>query len=707
MKLSQVRNVSFMMMIIICMFLSCKQTTQNQSSNPLLAEWNTPFGLPPFEQIKPEHYEPAFRVAIEEHKKEIDSIVRNIEEPTFQNTVAALEYSGELLKRINAVFTNMLAAHTSGELQQVAQNVQPLITEHYDQIYMNDKLFARVKFLYDRKQELQLNDEEKYLLELTYKNFVRYGALLTPEQKQELMNINKELAVLTLKFGDNLLAETNNYELLIENENDLDGLPANVIEAAADEARKRGKDGKWVFTLHNPSVIPFLQFARNRELRRQIHDAYIRRGDNGNEYDNKEIIKKIVQLRIRKAQLLGYKTFAHYVLEMNMAQTPENVFALLDRLWAPALKRARAERDQYQKIIYSEGNTFKLEPHDWRYYAEKYRKKYYDLDENELKPYFELNNVQEGIFYVVRQLYGLQFRELTDVPKYHPDAVVYEVLDSTGNHVGILYMDFHPRESKRGGAWMNLFRQQYRKHGKNITPVVTLVCNFTRPTSTTPSLLTIDEVLTFFHEFGHALHGLLSDGIYPSISSTNVPRDFVELPSQIMEHWALQPEVLKVYAKHYQTGNPIPDALIQKIQNAQLFDQGFATVEYLAASYLDMYWHTLEQWQDVDVNAFEQKVMQKIGLIPEIISRYRSTYFAHIFRGGYSAGYYSYIWCGVLDHDAFEAFKENGIFDRTTAMKFREHILSAGHRAPVQELYKNFRGKDPDITPLLKARGLL
>lgn len=700
----KLRKVIIIAMLFFLTFCSRKHDI---GSNPLIQEWNTPFGVPPFEQIKPEHYEPAFKFALEKHKKQIDSIVQNPEEPTFANTIAALEYSGELLKRINLVFTNMLSANTSDELQEIAKVVQPMITEHYDRIYMNDKLFERVKFLYENSHKLELSDEEKYLLELTYKNFVRSGALLSDEHKKELIEINKQLSTLMLKFGDNLLAETNKYELVIENEADLSGLPRNIIEAASEEAKKRGKNGKWIFTLHNTSVLPFLQYADNRELRQKIHNAYIQRCDNNDEYDNKEIIKKIIHLRIRKANLLGYKTFAHYVLEMNMAKTPENVFALLDRLWTPAIKRSKAELKEYQKIIKQEGHDFKLEAYDWRYYAEKFRKQNYDLDENELKSYFELNNVRDGIFYVANRLYGLQFKELTNIPKYHKDNVVYEVIDSVGQHVGVLYMDFHPRASKRGGAWMNLFRQQYRKNGKKITPIVTLVCNFTPPTTSSPSLLTLDEVLTFFHEFGHALHGLLSDGTYPSISSTNVPRDFVELPSQIMEHWALQPEVLKVYAKHYQTGNTIPDYLIEKIQKSQEFNQGFATTEYLAASYLDLYWHTLETWTDIDVNAFEKSIMEKIGLIPEIISRYRSTYFAHIFRGGYYSGYYSYIWCSVLDHDAFELFKKHGIFNKTIANSFRDNILSAGHKAPVDQLYKKFRGSEPDITPLLKARGLL
>ncbi len=694
-------------MVLIITSCTNKKDETTAEDNPFFSEWDTPFGVPPFDKIKNEHYVPAFEEGIKQHKAEIDSIIRSSEESGFENVIAALDYSGAMLKKVSSVFFNMTSANTSDELQKIAQEISPVLTAHYDDIMMNPELFAKVEAVYKKKEILNLNTEQMQLLELTYKGFVRSGALLNADQQKRMREINSEMSVLTLQFGDNLLAETNNFELVVEKKEDLSGLPQSLIDAAAETAKEKGREGKWVFTLHNPSVLPFLQFADNRELRKEIQQAYIKRGDNNNEFDNKEIIKKIVALRIEKAQLLGYESHADYVLEMNMAETPAGVFGLLDQLWDPAMKRANDEKKEYQKIIDTEGGDFKLEAWDWRYYAEKYRKQKYDLNEEELKPYFELNHVRDGIFYVCKQLFGLSFTQRDDIPKYHPDNIIYEVTREDKSHLGILYMDFHPRDSKRGGAWMDAFREQYRRGDEFISPVITIVCNFTKPTATMPSLLTLEEVLTFFHEIGHALHGLLSNGTYPSISSTNVPRDFVELPSQIMEHWALEPEVLKQYAKHYETGEVIPEKLIQKIQNAAYFDQGFATVEYLAASYLDMYWHTLKTTDVKDVNAFETEVLNKLGLMPEIISRYRSTYFAHIFRGGYSAGYYAYIWSGVLDNDAFEAFRENGIFDKAAADAFRINVLEAGHSDKAVNLYRAFRGKDPDIKPLLKSRGLI
>lgn len=704
------RLLMMSMITAMVMFtLSCKNKKEESAvtDNPFFVEWDTPFGVPPFDKIKNEHYVPAFEEAMKLHKAEIDAITASEEEPGFDNVVATLDYSGEILKKVSAVFYNMTSAKTSDELQEIAKDISPKITSHYDDIMMNKELFKKVKTVYNNKEKFNLNTEQNQLLELTYKNFVRSGALLDDKQQGRLREINTDLSLLTLQFGDNLLAETNNYELLIEKKEDLVGLPEPLIEAAAQTAKEKGKEGKWVFTLQNPSVLPFLQFADNRELRKEIQQAYVHRGDNNNANDNKNIILKIVALRIEKAQLLGYDSHADFVLEMNMAENPAGVYNLLDQLWQPALNRAAAEAKEYQKIIDKEGGNFKLEAWDWRYYAEKYRTLKYNLNEEELKPYFELTKVRDGIFYVCKQLYGLNFTERNDIPKYDAENVVYEVTREDNSHVGILYMDFHPRASKRGGAWMDAFREQYRKDDKFISPVITIVCNFTKPTSSMPSLLTLDEVQTFFHEFGHALHGLLSNGTYPGISGTNVPRDFVELPSQIMEHWALEPEVLKEYAHHYQTGETIPDALILKIQNAAYFDQGFATVEFLAAAYLDMAWHTLTKADVKDVNAFETEILKTIKLMPEIVSRYRSAYFAHIFSGGYSSGYYSYIWSGVLDNDAFQSFKENGIFDKTTADAFRINVLEAGHKDKAMNLYKAFKGREPEIKPLLKSRGLI
>ena len=689
----------------ILILLSCKEKTKDD--NPFLTEFDTPFGVPPFDLIEEHHFIPAFEKGMEEQKAQIQKIIDNPEESTFENTIVALDNTGDILIRVREVFYPVLSANTSEELQQIALEVAPKMSAHSDDIMLNKKLFEKVKAVYNKKENLNLNQEQRMLTELTYKNFIRSGANLDDEKQKRLREINQKLSVLTLKFGDNLLAETNSFELVIDNEKDLAGLSNALIEAASEVAKERSCEGKWVFTLHNPSVLPFLQYADNRELRKKIQQAYINRGNNNNEYDNKEIINEIVALRIERAQLLGYKNHASYILEENMAKNPENVFELLNKLWEPALKRAKNEAKEYQKMMKAEGHDFKLEAWDWRYYAEKFRKEKYDLQDKELRSYFELNNVKNGIFYVAKKLFGLTFKELKDIPTIHKDVIVYEVKDENNNHVGIFNLDFHPRDSKKGGAWMNSYRKQHIKDGEFITPVINNTCNFTSPTATLPSLLTLDEVTTFFHEFGHALHGLLSKGTYYSITGTSVPRDFVELPSQIMEHWALEREVLKKYAFHYETGEVIPDELLDKIEKSVYFDQGFATTEFLAAAFLDMYWHTLTEMNIEDVNEFEKEVLKTIKLMPEIVSRYRSTYFAHIFSGKYSAGYYSYIWSAVLDNDAFEAFKENGIFDQTTAKAFREHILEKGHSDTPANLYRNFRGRDPKIEPLLKKRGLL
>jgi peptidyl-dipeptidase Dcp len=504
-----------------------------------------------------------------------------------------------------------------------------------------------------------------------------------------------------------VLNETNEFKLVIDNRADLAGLTPELIEQGAETARDSGLEGKWVFTLHNPSIMPFLQYSENRSLREKIYFAYINRGNNGNKFDNKALIQQIVALRLEKAKLLGYESHAAFVLEENMAKEAGNVEKLLVQLWQPALKRAVTEAAELQAIIKTEGEDFTLQPWDWRYYAEKLRKTKYDLNDEALKPYFPLENVKQGVFMVANKLFGITFTERKDIPVYHPDAIAYEVKEADGRHIGILFMDFHPRESKRGGAWMNSFRKQYVENGKNIAPVITTVCNFSKPTATQPSLLTFDETSTLFHEFGHALHGLLSNSTYYSLTGTSVPRDFVELPSQIMENWASEPEVLKMYAKHYLTGEVIPQELIDKLQKSRYFNQGFETVEYLAASFLDMGYHNLKEIGFTEITSYEKTTLDKIGLIPEITSRYRSTYFNHIFSGGYSSGYYSYIWAAILDADAFEAFKEKGLFDKETATSFRQNILARGGTEDPMVLYRKFRGADPDITPLLKRRGLL
>lgn len=693
----------FLLLILASVLIwSCSQLTQN----PFYTEWDTPFGTPPFGKIKEKHYMPAFQEGMKQQQEEIAAITNNTEAATFENTIEAMEKSGALLRKVANVFYNLNSSMTNDELQAIAKEVAPLLSKHGDDILLNDALFQRVKAVYGQKENLDLTTEQNKLLEETYKEFVRGGANLNEEDKATLREINKELSLLTLKFGENVLKEDNNFELVIEKEEELAGLPENVIAGAAEAANERGHDGKWVFTLHKPSLIPFIQYSEMREYREKLYKGYIMRGDNNNEFDNKEILSKIVALRLKKANLLGYKTHAHYVLEENMAKVPENVYELLQKLWKPALDMAKKEAYEFQAMIYEEGNKFKLEPWDWWYYAEKVKKAKYDLDEEMLRPYFKLENVIAGVFDVANKLWGLTFEERKDIPTYHEDVKVFEVKEADGSHIGILFTDYFPRASKRGGAWMNSFRKQYKVDGKMVTPVICNVGNFSKPTADKPSLISFDEVLTLFHEFGHALHGLLSDCTYRSLSGTSVPRDFVELPSQIMENWASEPEVMKSYALHYETGEPIPDELIEKIENAGHFNQGFATVEYLAASFLDMDWHTLTEAAELDVIKFENESLNKIGLIPEIISRYRSTYFRHIFSGGYSSGYYSYIWAAVLDSDAFQAFKETSLFDQERAASFRKNILSAGGAEDPMILYKRFRGKEPSIEPLLEKRGL-
>lgn len=698
-----------LILLAATMITACKTGGDKKSSseNPFFAEYDTPFGVPPFSEIKNEHFLPAIEKGIKEQTSEIAAIVSNPDPADFENTIAAYDYSGEMIRKVTGVFYNYNSSNTNDEIQALAKEIAPKLSAHYDNINLNPELFKRVKTVYENRNSLNLNGEQARLLEDTYKDFVRGGAALDSAAQARFREINQELSVLTLQFGENVLAETNAFKLVIESQDDLEGLTRGLIDQGAETAKAAGMEGKWVYTLHNPSIMPFLQYSAKRELREKIYKAYINRGNNNNDKDNKVLIGKIAALRLERANLLGYETHAAFILEENMAKNAGNVLDLLNQLWTPALKRAKAEVAQLQAIIDKEGGNFKLQPWDWSYYAEKLRKEQYDLDDEQLKPYFPLENVKQGIFTVCNNLYGITFTERKDIPVYHPEAAAYEVKEANGDHIGVLYMDFHPRESKRGGAWMSSYRKQYVKNGEKISPVITIVCNFTKPTASQPSLLSFDETSTFFHEFGHALHGLLSNSTYYSLSGTSVPRDFVELPSQIMENWASEPEVLKLYAKHYQTGEVIPDDLIGKIQNSAYFNQGFATVEYLAASFLDMGYHNMKEFKLTDVSSFEDATLAQIGLIPEITSRYRSTYFNHIFSGGYSSGYYSYIWSGILDSDAFEAFKENGLFDQATAESFRKNILERGGTEDPMVLYKKFRGAEPDIKPLLKRRGLL
>lgn len=675
--------------------------------NPFFLEYTTPFQVPPFDKIKTEDFLPAVEEGMKQQQNAIVVICSAEDAPTFQNTVEALETSGDLLTRVCSVFFNLASANTSPEIEQLSQVIAPKLSGHGDDIYLNADLFEKIKAINDQQESLNLSQEQKRLLEKTYKAFVRSGANLNAEQQVKMREINKELSLLTVQFGQNLLAETNLFELILEDEKDLSGLPSSVIAAAANAAKDSGHEGKWKFTLHNPSVMPFLQYAENRFLREKMFKGYINRCNNDDERDNKEIVSHIAVLRSERAQLLGYKTHADFVLEESMAKTPDQAYDLLNRLWKAALPVAKLEAEEMQKMIDKEGKGDKLEGWDWSYYADKVRKEKYDYDAEELRPYFKLENVRDGIFQVVQKLYGLTFTEIKDVPKYHPDVIAYEVKEADGTHTGIFYMDFHSRTSKRGGAWMTSYRKQSVKNDQQISPIVANVCNFAKPADGQPALLTADEVETFFHEFGHALHGLLSKVHYETLSGTSVPRDFVELPSQVMEHWAFEPEVLKFYAKHYETGEVIPTGLVEKMKNASKFNQGFGTVEYLAASFLDMSYHTVQAGEKVETTAFEKEKMDALGLIAQIPPRYRSTYFQHIFSGGYSAGYYSYIWSEVLDSDAFAAFKEAGnIFDPVIAKSFRTNILSKGGTEEPMTLYKAFRGREPEVKYLLENRGL-
>ncbi|MBW3469747.1 M3 family metallopeptidase [Arthrospiribacter ruber] len=689
------------------LLFACDQSDEASTSmNPFFESYNTPFEVPPFDKIKNEHFAPALREGMKIQQEEIDAITNNPEDPTFENTIEAMENSGRLLAKASIVFSNLNSANTSDELQAIAREMAPELSKHSDNINLNQELFERVKAVWDKKDELGLSEVQHKLLEKRYKAFVRSGANLNDADKEKMREINSKLSTLGLQFGQNLLAETNAFQLVVENEEDLSGLPNSLKETAAADAKDAGMDGKWLFTLQNPSVMPFLQYADNRDLRKKIWEAYKNRADQDNQYDNKEILIEIANLRREKANLLGFETHADYVLEETMAKNPEGVYNLLNQLWTPALAKAKAEAAEIQELIKAEGKDFELEPWDWRYYEEKLKVKKFDLDEQEVKPYFSLPKVQEGVFMVVNRLWGLTFEEIENIPVYHPDAKAYEVKEADGSHLGVLYMDFHPRASKRGGAWMTSYRGQEMENGERKAPVISIVCNFSRPSGNAPALLTFDEVTTFFHEFGHALHGLMSNVQYRSLAGTSVPRDFVELPSQIMENWATEPSVLKEYAFHYETGEVIPDALIEKLQKSGTFGQGFGTTEYLAASLLDMDYHTQKEAISKSADEFEEASMDKIGLIDEIIPRYRSTYFQHIFAGGYSAGYYSYIWSGVLDTDAFQAFKETELFNQEKAQAFRKEILERGGTDDPMKMYVNFRGAEPKIDALLKKRGL-
>ena len=681
-----------------CMMYSCATKTE---SNPFFTEFQTEYGVPPFDKIKLEHYEPAFLKGIEEQNEQIQAIIDNADAPTFDNTIVALDNSSPMLNRVSAVFFNMTEAETTDSLTELSIKLAPILSEHSDNILLNQELFKKVDAVYQQKDALHLTTEQQRLLDKTYKSFVRSGANLSADKQARLREINKELSTLGLTFSNNILNENNDFKLFIDNEADLAGLPEGVRQSAAEEAKAVGQPGKWMFTLHNASRLPFLQYSANRPLREKLYNAYINRGNNENKNNNKQIITQIVSLRLEKANLLGFDCYSNFVLDETMAKNSDTVMSFLNNLWSYALPKAKAEAAELQTLMNKEGKGEKLEAWDWWYYTEKLRKEKFNLDEEQTKPYFKLENVREGAFAVANKLYGITLTKLTDIPTYHPDVEVFEVKDADGSQLGIFYVDYFPRPGKSGGAWMSNYREQQG----DIRPLVCNVGSFTKPVGDTPSLLTMDEVETLFHEFGHGLHGLLTKCNYKGVSGTNVVRDFVELPSQINEHWATEPQVLKMYAKHYQTGEVIPDSLITKILNQKTFNQGFMTTELLAAAMLDMNLHNLKEVKDLDVVAFEKEAMNRLGLISAIAPRYRTTYFNHII-GGYAAGYYSYLWANVLDNDAFEAFRENGIFDQETANRFRRNVLEKGDSEEPMVLYKNFRGSEPQLEPMLKNRGM-
>lgn len=680
--------------------------SEKMEQNPFLADYTTPFEIPPFEQIKYEHYLPAFKEGIAQQNAEIDSIIANPETPDFQNTILALDNSGQLLNKVAYVFFALSESDNTPEMQKLNPEISALYTAHSDNMGMNEALFNRIKSVYDRKDSLNLNTAQTKLLEKYYKNFVRSGALLDAEKKEELKAINLELSDAFIVYNENVLKGTNAWELVVENKDELAGLPEGTIATAAEEAKARGKEGKWIFTLHAPSRLAVLTYADNRDLREKMWKGYTSLASEG-EYNNDSIINVIIKLRTKKANMLGFDCFADYAIDNVMAKTTKNAENLLYKIWTPAVAKVKEEVADMQAYIKSEGNDFKVAPWDYYYYAEKVKAQKFNISEDQVRPYFKLENVVEGIFYVANKLYGVTFTEMKDAPKYNPEVTVYEVKDDKGEHLAVFMTDYFPRATKRQGAWMSEFKGACNYDSINERPVVYNVGNFTRPSGDVPALLTLDEVETTFHEFGHGLHGMLTRASYRGQAGTNVDRDLVELPSQINEHWAFEPEVLAVYAKHYQTGEVIPTELVEKLNASAKFNQGFATTELAGAALLDIEWHKLNDGKDVNVAEFEANVAKKLGLPEELTFRYRSTYFKHIFGSdGYAAGYYTYLWAEVLDTDGFELFKEKGIFDKATADAFRTNILEMGGSDDPMKLYKQFRGQEPNPDALLRNRGL-
>jgi len=692
--------------LILLAFFSfgCTNSMEN-SMNPFFTDYDAPYQIPPFDEIKEEHYMPAFERGMKEQLEEIDQIANNPEQPTFENTLVELERTGKTLSKVADVFFNILSSNTNEQMDKIAAEVSPKLSAHSDAISLNKKLFNRVHLVYEQRNELGLSTEQMRLVEETHKGFIRSGVQLDTQSMEKLTQINQELSSLSVQFDQNLLKETNEgYSLLIDDENQLDGLPEDFRDQAAKLAEENGHDGKWMFKPTRVSMYPFLTYSTQRDLREKLYNSYIKRGDNDNDRDNKNLAIEMADLRLERANLLGYKTHADFVLENTMAKNTGRVKNLLDQVWEPGLSRAKKEVEEMQDLIQEEGGNFELAAWDWWHYSEKIRQLKYDFSEEEIKPYFSETKVLQGAFDVATKLFDITFHERFDLPKYHDVVRTFEVKNLEGDVIGIFYTDYTIRSNKGGGAWMNTFGTQSKFDGIKI-PLVMNTCNFPPPNDEGISLLSFEQVTTLFHEFGHALHGLLSDATYPSLSGTNVTRDYVEFPSQMMENWAREPEVIAEYAKHYKTNEPIPTELLDKISKASKFNQGFATTEYVAASYLDMAWHTQEE-QVADANVFEKQTLDALGLIPEITSRYRSTYFAHIFAGGYSMGYYSYLWTEVLEADAFEPFKQKGIFDKETADKLKKYVYSAGNTDDLMTQYVRYRGSEPKIESLLEKRGL-
>lgn len=698
--LKQSKSILGIMLVLLA--VSCQEKADK---NPLLSKFDTPYQTPPFDKIKHEHYMPALDSAISVARHEIDAIVNNTEEPTFENTIEALDHSGKLLADVSNILFNLNEAETDSVLQQIVIEASPKLTDFSNDINLNPELFKRVKAVWEKRDSLTLTVEQQMLLDKTYKGFVRNGANLSETDKEKYRAISRELSELTVKFNQNVLAETNSYKLHITNEADLAGLPQSLIDAAAYTAKQKGLEG-WVITLDYPMYGPFMKYADNRELRKQLYMAYGNRCFKGNEYDNQKIAQRIANLRLELANLLGYPNFATFVLENRMAETPERVNQFLDQLVAASLPAAREEVKEVEEFARQQGFKGKLERWDWSYYSEKLKNAKYSYNEEELKPYFQLEKVIDGVFLLANKLYGLTFLPNGKIPVYHPDVKAYEVYDGSGRFMSVLYLDFFPREGKSGGAWMTSFRSQYREDGKDIRPIVSIVTNFTKPTDKQPSLLTFYEFSTFLHEFGHALHGMLTDCNYSSLSGTSVYRDFVELPSQIMENFAVEKEYLDLFAVHYQTGEKIPQELVQKIIDSRNFQAGYFSLRQLGFGILDMAWHTITKPVTEDVDSFEKKILNPLDVLPPVKGTNMSVTFGHIFEGGYAAGYYGYKWAEVLDADAFELFKEKGIFNREVAQSFRENILSRGGSEHPMTLYKRFRGQEPTIDALLKRSGL-